>query len=261
MKYLWIPLLFFAFSIHGQSKADQLREEAHEYYDSGNYFKTAETYQRAIKLDSRMNKCMVNELSRSYAHLNKYDSALIYWEKLYRSRNYGPVLDFNKMEYENLEYFEHSEKDSIWDPIRETKEWIEVRDRIRQSFEKNLDEVIWKYRDVMDSLYWVNSDLEKERLDVLNSFGMDSEEMKAFNERVEQHRSYSVEQAKIILNELGFPTRKQIGNEGNEYFLRVLNWMDRALLDQYWREIEEAYLSDKLHESQYNRLKEIQKTN
>lgn len=226
-------------------------EQGADYYKQQNYFKASESYSRALKLNAPLRKCDADEIYRSYAHIEKYDSALIYWEKVYRSNQFFP-----KMDIRNIEWFEHSAKDSLWDPVRETDEWKETYDRIYESYKPTLVEINWEYRNQLDSLYDVNNAFNKERVKVMNKYGFNSKEMKAFNKKVEIHQEYSVEVVEDMLDHIDFPTKEVIGMDGYKYLMQVIGFADQDFLNAYWTKIEEAYFLEKIHASHYERWKE-----
>lgn len=247
LKPFYTIILSFLLSFYStaQSDAQFFEDQGEEYYQSGQYFKAADSYKQAIKIEG-LKSCVAYDLFKIYAQIDQYDTALYYWELLYSPRN--SIMDLS-----NIEYFEHDAKDSIWDPIRDTEEWKSAYNRIREGYMSSLEDINWKYRDLFDSLYQVNQDLAADRLMILNQFGAESEEMKLFDRSVQAHRNYSIMQLTIVLDDVGYPMKEQLGKEAWRYFNQVISESSVEFLKLYWPLFEQAYLDDQLDEYFYQK--------
>ena len=175
---------------------DELINEALELYESKEYLKSGQKYAEAFAANEGTLVDRYNAAC-SWALANQPDSSFI---QLFKIVEIGKFTDI-----------EHITSDSDLNALHADERWSKFIDLIK-SIRANFDEQLVA---ILDTIYQTDQGYRIKVDEMMEKYGGESEEMKAFVKIIQEQDSINVVKVTNILDERGWLGPDVIGNQGN----------------------------------------------
>jgi hypothetical protein len=227
LKTFILSGIFFAFSlvIIGQDypKYYQLVDEAYQLYENNEYLKSGQKYAEAFV--ALGNRGMIEDrydAACSWALANEIDSAFV---QLFKISIKGKYSDYN-----------YISNDTDLINLHQDQRWKELLGIIKQS-EANLDKTLVA---ILDTVMQDDQGCRLQDDEILNKYGMESEEMNAHIKICRAKDSINTIIVQKILDEHGWLGIDKIGQDGNMALFLVIQHSELKVQERYLPMMREA---------------------
>jgi len=227
---LSITLILFNTSFaQNKEKYDEYVKEASSLYDAKDYKKSAETFKLAFdQLDGKAMWVDRYNAACSYALSNDAENAFYHL-------NY--LAEHPKVKYKNLD---HIKTDTDLKVLHTDERWdklISMVEANKVAYEKDLDKPLMAE---LDAILELDQKYRKQRKEVEEKYGRDSDEMKAHWDLINETDSINLIKVRKILDERGWLGSKIVGDEGNSTLFLVIQHADLETQVKYLPMMQEA---------------------
>lgn len=207
-------------SVEQKEKYQTLKNEAWSLYETQEYLKSAKKYSQAFKsTNNRSNNTDRYNAACSWALANEKDSAFV---QLFRIAEKGEYSSYSHITTDPDLASLHT--DSKWSQL------LEIVSANKEKKEANLDKPLVA---ILDTIYNEDQGLRREIKTIEETYGRDSNEMKAHWDAIAKKDSINLIKIQKILDERGWLGQDIIGGRGNMTLFLVIQHSPLEVQEKY----------------------------